>query len=120
MFRLQNIFLQHFLSILVVICMACGKPRPEIPAGVLTQQEMIPVLVDIHIAQAATGLYSAGDSIHFTMSDYIPQILALHHIEKSVYDSSISFYTLHPEIMQEMYDEVINELSKKEGEAKSK
>ena len=104
----------------VFIYCSCSQPKAEIPKGVLTQKEMIPVLVDIHIAQAATGLYNAGDTALFTMNDYIPYILKIHHIEKALYDSSTAFYTLHPEIMQEMYDEVISELSKKQGEAVSK
>ena len=81
---------------------------------------MIPVLVDIHIAQAATGLYHTGDTSMFAINDYLPYILKIHHIEKAKYDSSTAFYTLHPEIMEEMYDEVINELSKKQGEINSR
>ena len=106
--------------LLVFFYCSCSQPKAEIPEGVLTQKEMIPILVDIHIAQAATGLYNAGDTALFTMNDYIPYILKIHHIEKALYDSSTAFYTLHPEIMQEMYDEVISELSKKQGEAVSK
>ena len=118
---MKKIFI-HLLSwsLLLSVCSSCSKPKPEIPKGILTRQEMIPILVDIHIAQAATGLYNAGDSMRFTMNEYIPYILSIHHVEKALYDSSLSFYTTHPEIMQEMYDDVINELSRKQGEVKSK
>lgn len=97
----------------------CSKPKTEIPPGILTQKEMIPVMVDIHIARSAKALYNDGDTALFNMNEYLPYILSIHHIEKQVYDSSISFYTLHPEIMEQMYDEVINELSKKQGEVSS-
>ncbi len=126
----MNIILNHFSLVQIIkrLCFfvlflfisGCGQPKTELPAGVLTQKEMIPLLVDIHIAQAATGLYNAGDTSLFTMSEYIPYILKIHHVESAVYDSSISFYTLHPEIMKEMYNEVISELSKKQGEVSSK
>ena len=126
----MNIFLNHFslLQIMKRLCYfilflfvtGCGKTKVELPAGVLTQKEMIPLLVDMHIARAATGLYNAGDTSLFTMNDYIPYILKIHHIESAVYDSSISYYTLHPELMKEMYDDVISELSKKQGEVSSK
>jgi hypothetical protein len=111
-----------FLACLMVlaVCCSCSKPKPVIPKGILTRGQMVPVLVDIHIAQAATGLYSAGDSMHFTMGDYIPLILSEHHIEKAMYDTSIAFYTRNPEIMQDLYDDVINELSKKQGEVNGK
>lgn len=81
---------------------------------------MVPILVDIHIAQAATGLYHSGDTSLFSVTDYLPYILKIHHVEKAVYDSSTSFYTLHPEIMKEMYEEVIDELSRKQGEISKK
>ena len=101
----------------IAACVSCSKPKPVIPDGVLSQKEMIPVLVDIHIAQSATGLYDPEDSVKYTMNELLPYILKIHHIEKVKYDSTISFYTRHPEIMQQMYEEVINELSKKQGEA---
>jgi len=113
-------FIPAFIVIVMMAVISCSKPKPEIPKGVLTQKEMVPVLVDIHIAQAATGLYNAGDTSLFKMNDYLPYILSIHHIDKAVYDSSVSFYTLHPEIMEQLYDEVINELSKKQGEVSSK
>ena len=108
-----------FLAVFIAFS-SCDKPKPVIPAGVLTEKEMIPVLVDIHIAQSASALFVAGDSIKYDMNNLLPYILSIHKIDQAVYDSSISFYTRHPEIMQQMYEEVINELSKKQGEASSK
>jgi hypothetical protein len=108
-----------FFCALLLFVYACSKPKTKIPPGILTQKEMIPILVDIHIAQAAAALYNTGDTARRTMTDYMPYILKIHEVEKAFYDSSLSFYTQHPEIMQEMYDEVINELSKKQGEVTS-
>ncbi len=118
----QRIFLFPLVAscfLFLVFC-SCSKSKVKTPEGVLSQKEMIPILVDVHIAQAAAGLHNEADTARFTLNDYLPYILKTHHVEKIVYDSSISFYTLHPEIMQEMYDEVINELSKKQGEAQKK
>ena len=116
--RKQVLFFLFACTALAII--SCSKPKVVIPEGVLSEKEMIPVLVDIHIAQAATSLYSPQDSERYGMNELLPYILSIHHIEQVKYDSSISFYTRHPEIMQKMYDEVINELSKKQGEVSSK
>jgi hypothetical protein len=43
-------------------------------------------------------------------------ILKIHHTTQAQYDSSISFYSNHPEMMKDIYDKVITELSKKQGE----
>jgi len=117
---MRNIFKIVVCFFLFAACLSCSKPKPEIPKGILTQKEMVPILVDIHIAQAAKDLYHTGDTARFSINDFLPFILSSHHIEKAVYDSSIAFYTLHPEIMQQVYDDVINELSKKQGEVSSK
>jgi hypothetical protein len=115
--KTRQLQLTLLISFLIAVCISCSKPKAIIPEGVLSEKEMIPVLVDIHIAQSAIGLYDPEDSVKYTMNDLLPYILKIHHIEKIKYDSTISFYTRHPEIMQQMYDEVINEISKKQGEA---
>ena len=113
---MQNKYLVWVFSAALCIFISCSKPKPEIPNGILQEKEMISVLADIHIAQAATAFYNVNDTLRPSMSDYIPYILKIHHVEQAVYDSSVSFYTLHPEIMQEMYNDVITELSRKQGE----
>jgi len=112
-------FHSAFLILLTTV-LSCSKPKTIIPAGVLTEKEMIPLLVDIHIAQAAASIYNASDSAMYNMNEMLPYILSIHHVEKATYDSSVGFYTRHPELMQQMYEEVINELSKEEGEVSSK
>ena len=110
----------YFFFFLLLLAFSCSKPKTIIPAGVLTEKEMIPILVDIHIAQAAASIYNANDSAMFNMNEMLPYILSIHHVEPATYDSSVGFYTRHPELMQQMYDEVIIELSKEEGEVSSK
>jgi hypothetical protein len=107
-------------ALLIAGTFSCSKPRTIIPPEVLTEKEMIPLLVDVHIAQAATSMFDSNDSVKYKMDELLSYILSIHHVERARYDSSISFYTRHPEIMQRMYDEVINELSKKQGEVSSK
>ena len=116
--KIKRQLLAFLVSFFIIA--SCGKPKTIIPEGVLSEKEMIPVLVDIHIAQSAASLYDPEDSAKHNMNEMLPYILSIHHIEKAKYDSSISFYTRHPEIMQVMYDEVINEISKKQGEESSK
>jgi len=116
----KQIFSALLFALLIIATFSCGKPKTVIPPEVLSEKEMIPLLVDIHIAQAAGSLFDSNDSLRYSMNEMVPYILSIHHVEKVKYDSSISFYTRHPELMQRMYEEVINELSKKQGEVSSK
>jgi hypothetical protein len=116
-FTLRRLIPFFFVTLFIS---SCNKPKTIIPAGILTEKEMVPVLVDIHVAQAAASIYNATDTSMYNMNEMIPYILSIHHIEKAAYDSSIGYYTRHPELMQQMYEEVINELSKEAGEVSSK
>jgi len=111
-------------SLFIISCsfilFSCSKKKVETPPGVLSRQQMVPILADVHIAQAATGTYNTADSVRYSMNEFLPFILKIHHTTKAQYDSSISYYTSHPDMMEEIYDSVIIELSKKQGEVKAK
>ena len=77
---------------------------------------MVPLLADIHIAQAASTMYGIGDTTRYSMKEFLPYILKIHHVTQAQYDSSMSFYSGQPELMNDLYDKVIDELSKKQGE----
>jgi hypothetical protein len=105
-----------FLLIFSLAIASCKKPEVKVPANVLKKEQMVPILADVHIAQAAAVMNQVSDSTRYPLPDMLKYIFKIHHTTKAQYDSSISFYTQHPEIMKEIYDSVITELSKKQGE----
>jgi hypothetical protein len=106
-----------FQIFLVCLAFSCTKPEVQIPPHVLPKEKMVPVLADVHIAQAAAVMNAASDTTRYAMTDLMTTIFKIHHITQAQYDSSISFYTKHPELMSQIYDSVITELSKKQSEA---
>ncbi len=109
--------------LLILLCLliseSCSKKKIEIPAGILNRDEMVPILVDVHLAHAAEVIRNPGDTLNYSFKDMLPFILNKHNVAKTLYDSSIKYYTAHPEVMREVYDEVINQLSRKQGEVKT-
>jgi hypothetical protein len=105
-----------YLIIPTCIFISCKKPEVKIPEGLLKKEQMVSILADIHIAQAASVMNSASDTTRFSLPAMMEYILKIHHTSKSHYDSSMVFYTKHPEIMTQIYENVITELSKKQGE----
>ena len=99
---------------------ACTKKAIPIPESVLTRQELVPVLVDMHLAQTLVTMNLLADSTRYKLNAYEVVILNKHHVTKEKYDSSMSFYAANPELLDEIYQDVINELSKKQGEASAK
>jgi hypothetical protein len=103
-----------------LIFFSCSKKKIDIPENVLGKEKMVPVLVDMHLAMALIGISQSSDSVHYTLDDYSASIFRMHHITKEQYRISLEFYTAHPELLDDMYAEVINELSKKQSEAERK
>jgi hypothetical protein len=95
---------------------SCTKKEIKIPPYVLSKEQMVPLLADVHIAQSANTMYGVSDTMRYPMKDFMTYILKIHHTTQAQYDSSISFYSNHPEMMKDIYDKVITELSKKQGE----
>lgn len=116
----QKISLCLCVFAVLIFFASCSKKSVDIPKGILSKEELTPVLVDIHLAQASLNLNQTGDSSHFSMDDYTASILQSHHMTKEKYDTSMAFYTEHAELLEEIYEEVINELSKKQSETERK
>lgn len=120
--KIDSKFFSFFLFTVVVLFMvcSCNKKTVKIPEGILTKQELIPVLVDIHLAQAVVGINQFSDTARYNVNEYALAVFKMHHITKAKYDSSLSFYATYPDLLDEIYQEVINELSKKQSEVSAK
>jgi hypothetical protein len=82
---------------------------------------MIDVMTDVQIAESYIKLKFTlrNDSIQLTDSIY-DAIFRKHDLSREVYDSSFSYYVNKPEVLQEIYEATIINLSaldaKNEGE----
>ena len=76
---------------------------------------MAEVLTDLHITEAQASVKTLPDSVSTEKSGF-QKIFEKNNITKEQYEKSISFYIEHPELFGEVYDNVLNELSKMQGE----
>lgn len=98
--------------LLLIFLFSCGSSgREEIPPGVLPKEKMVDVMCDIELARGEQSVNiqqkindPSADTISYTA------IFLQNKIKKAEYDSSMQYYTLHPELLNEIYDEVINRL----------
>ncbi len=105
-----------YVSLFVLILIGCGKKAEKLPEGILTKEEMIPVMVDIELAESAITIKALhGDSARQYASDYYNFIYYNHNVPKEVFNKSLDYYIAHPKELDEIYTEVITELSKKEA-----
>ena len=76
---------------------------------------MSAILTDIHLAEAEINL-GVSDSTSKEKNNF-EKIFKKHSITKQQYDVSLTFYIDHPELLDKIYEDVLNELSKMQGEA---
>jgi len=116
-FKLHKNTIFLFVFPIILLFFSCTTKDKELPEGILTKEEMIPVLIDIQIAEANINIKKLKeDSIYQYAADYYDYIFEIHHISKEEFQKSYDYYLAHMNLMDEMYESVLNELIKKESE----
>jgi hypothetical protein len=105
------------IVVLSVFLFSCrqGEKTVSIPSDVLPKERMALVITDIHLAEAEASLKTFPDTSSEKLN--FRKIFDKNNISKEQYDKSIAFYVDHPELLNEVYEQVLNELSRMQGEA---
>jgi hypothetical protein len=98
--------------------MACSSPTPEVavPVNVLSKDSIAAILVDIHLLEAVIdlNLVPGGNDLKNNQKYY--PVFKKHNITRQQYDSSMVFYSSNPALLNQIYDNVIAALSRKQAE----
>ena len=107
------------LAVLVLVIVSC-QSEIEIPETVIRQEQMIEILIDVHLAEAwkERRKMEEDSALIFIKAQY-ETIFKLHNITRSEFENSLEYYENHPDIMDELYHEVINEMSRREAGLKA-
>ena len=117
--------MRNFLAILVlsfsmIVVSGCKDNTVVIPPDVMSKDELIPILADLQIAQASLLIFEYSDTVKYSLKQYQVEILKKKNIPEDKFIGSMKFYAEHPELLREIYEEVVNELSKRQGELETK
>jgi hypothetical protein len=108
----------RFTLLLTLLALsACSRKEEALPDGILDRDALVPVLVDVHLAQASVAILRTSDTTAHAMGDYMDDILKRHKLDTATYARTIRYYGEHPDRLSDLYDEVIDELSRIQGEA---
>ena len=97
---------------LLVFCavVLCGC-RPK---GILHSWEMRAVMVDLHKTDALIQIAGLQHKDQEIKNIYYAQVLEKHGITQAEFDSSLVWYTAHPQLFNKIYPKVIKELKSEE------
>jgi hypothetical protein len=104
-----------FITVLVIFFVSCRQPKEEIPADVLPIEKMVPVMIDIHLVEAAVSSKNLPrDSSIIVYDLYEKDVFKKYSIQDSIYRKSFNYYTSHPALMDKLYEMVVDSLSLRE------
>jgi hypothetical protein len=98
---------------LAIVCVFTGcVSEVEIPKDVMSKNQMISFVIDVHILEAQTGqLRISKDSARVVFQYFEDELLQKHKVNDSLYYRSLEFYYAHPLLMEEVYAAVLDSLS---------
>ena len=108
------------ISILLFTLFACNEETEMIPDNVLSQEKMVSVMVDVQLVEAALIVNQLkGDEAKEAAVNYYDSVMKQHNISREEFDVSFKYYAEHPGLMEQIYDEMLNELSKRQAEVEN-
>lgn len=108
-----------FLSLLCFLA-SCGGPKKELLRGklsadsVIPRNEMINVLVDVHLVEASLNLQRNREgNVPLLTQNYYQWLCRKHHISHQRFRDNLNYYKMDPENFSKMYEEVVKNLTDK-------
>lgn len=96
------------LALFAVMIVSC---RPE---GIMSSRQMREVLVDLHKTEGAIQVAGVRYDAYEERDMYYAQVLEKHGITQAQFDSSIVWYTAHPQFFNKIYPKVLKEIKEEE------
>ena len=86
---------------------ACKSEEKRLPDGILSQEQMVDVITDLQMVEAAHKSLTLSSKIQKPMRDTSYTIVFnKHHTDVNTFDSSLRAYTKHPTLFSEIMEEV--------------
>ncbi len=115
-----KIVMKKYFSIFCILFLSsCSsiQDRPSIPSTVLTQEKMAKLLVDVHLLEASLNINTySKDQIILNTIHPDSDVLKKNGVTKKQYEESFEFYSRNPLLFAEVYQFVLNDLSKMQAE----
>ena len=101
--------------VIMLMLSACDEHNTlsEPPPQLLSQSQMVSFLIDLHLAEAKMNHIEVRntDSLEIIFRNYEQHLLNQHGFTDSVYLRSYEYYLDHMELMNEIYEDVVDSLS---------
>lgn len=107
-----------FLAIMLLLAVACRKESFPKPPHLVSRDQMIDILTDIHLADAIyqTQRYTSDELNKFSETEFYYSVLHKHKVADSTFETSLIYYSSRPKDFEKIYTRVLNRLNEMEQE----
>lgn len=94
---------------------ACQPAENKPPANLIPPEKMANILTEIHLAEARISRMNIGslDSSSLVYKRLEGQIFRQFKVDTAAYSKSYTYYAAHPQEMETVYKQVVDQLKKK-------
>jgi len=110
----------HLAFSALLLLNACTEKSPPPPSGLLSEDQMVEVMTDMHLVETANNLKLMGTDTAYT--EYLQAFNAIfrsHGVTKAQFDSSLYHYTVNTEKMPIIYDRMLERMYELEEEVRA-
>ncbi len=104
-----------FFAVLVLSLSACTPQNPAPPQGTIPKDSMILLLAEVHVAESRILLSGEFVNNQQVKSAYMQHVLATFNVDTTRFNQSFSYYTSKPDEFEQMYEDVMEEISKRQA-----
>lgn len=98
--------------LLIFVLAACEKTPFEKPDKLIKENQMINMLVDIHMAESTFNHFRHDSAFQkSSSSEFYYSILNKYQVPDTVFEKSFLYYASNPRKFEKMYQKVMNKLS---------
>ncbi len=104
-------------TLLFFSCYHENHPQVEVPENLLSKKQMVDILTDIYLAEGAIIYHRMNKTFAEEKSaSYFKLIFDEHQITHRILKDNLGYYNSDPEIMEEILEDVLSNLSKLQAE----
>jgi hypothetical protein len=116
--RLKIAYLLLPLILLALVACEGGEEYVTAPPGIIPEDSMVNILVDFHLVEGALlDKQQQNEPTVPAVAEYYDLIYSKHNISRKRFDEAVDFYSYHPRLYTKIYDKVLAELSRLQGES---
>lgn len=112
----------HFVLTSIVILLlasACGRKKEPVPEDLLDRATFTSLMLDIQLAEGLKSQYSRNKSFStYHSREVYDEIFSRHNIAEGDFQKTYSWYQGRPDLMEKIYEQVLDSLSTLEAEIK--